>query len=154
MPGFNFLMNNRVIALIARFLLAGIFIASGLTKLMEPREEFIALVKSFAVLPEPAAVVYATLLPWVELVTGALLLFGLFVRQSAVVVNLMLFSFVIAIAVVFLRDGSLTNCGCFGSFSNQDSAAVLIARDGIFMLLATLLMYGKVRPFSMDKRLF
>jgi len=146
------LANNQVLLNVARFVLAGIFILSAIGKLVEPREEFIALVKSFAVIPDGLAVVYATLLPWVELLTGVMLVLGFYVRWAAVLSLLMLLSFVIAIIFVLIRDGNLDDCGCFGIFSIQELPEALIARDGFFMVLSALLLFGATPKFSIDKK--
>lgn len=147
------LQSSRTLTLVARFVLALIFLASGIGKLMQPREDFIALVQSFHVIADPIAVVYGTLLPWVEVVTGALLLLGLYMRTAATIAGLMLFSFVIAISVVFIRDGSLANCGCFGALAITEGADAILARDGLFFLLVAQLLFTRVQPFSLDQRL-
>lgn len=152
MLGWGLFQSSKTLTLISRFVLGALFLASGIGKLLEPRQEFIALVQSFGVLPDALAAIYGTLLPWVELVVAVLLLIGLYTRLAAAVAGLMLLSFIIAISVVFVRDGSLANCGCFGAFAIKESPETLLARDGLFMLLVAQLLYSRVRPLALDQR--
>ena len=85
------------VTLLLRIGIGGVFIAGGIGKLLEPREEFLGLVRAFEILPNGFDVVYATLLPWVELIAGVFILLGLFRRYAAGIVLLMLLSFFIAL---------------------------------------------------------
>lgn len=152
MAGWQIFQSSRVLTLIARFGLAALFLLSGIGKLLEPREEFIALVQSFHVIPDPLAVAYGTLLPWVEVIVAILLLIGLYIKIAATFAGLMLLSFIIAISVVFIRDGSLANCGCFGVFAIKEPPETLLARDGLFLLLVAQLLFTRVKPASLDQR--
>jgi uncharacterized membrane protein YphA (DoxX/SURF4 family) len=153
MAAFAVLFESRLLALFSRAVLGLLFLASGVGKLLEPREEFIALVQSYAVIPDGLAVVYATMLPWVELIVAVLLIVGLYTRWAAVIGNLMLFSFIMAVSIVLIRDGNLDNCGCFGAFAIQEAPEAVLARDAMFFLLGVILLYGRVQPFSLDKKL-
>lgn len=58
--------------------------------------QFMAEVKSFGLLPDRLAELYAVLLPWLEIFAGILLVLGLWTTLAAILTSLMLLSFVIA----------------------------------------------------------
>ncbi len=77
-------LNNRWLLLAFRLVLATIFLAAGISKLFHPAE-FVSLVVSYHLLPVWLAQVYGYLLPCVELITGILLVLGLFPRWAAAI---------------------------------------------------------------------
>jgi uncharacterized membrane protein YkgB len=52
------------------------------------------------------------ILPWVELVAGLLLLFGVWTREAALVVAALLLAFNLAAVSVLARGIDVENCGC------------------------------------------
>ncbi len=58
----------------------------------------------------------AKILPWLELVLGALLIIGLGVRWAGLTITALLVVFMIALAHAAL-GGLEINCGCFGNGS-------------------------------------
>jgi uncharacterized membrane protein YphA (DoxX/SURF4 family) len=137
----------------ARIVLGGVFILSGVGKLLEPREEFLGVVRAFDLLPHSIDFIYAALLPWVELVAGVLLALGLFRRVAASVILLALLSFFIALDHAQNSPEVLAACGCFGVFSGTETVEQILARDlGLFLLGAWALVSPHDR-FSLDRRL-
>ncbi len=111
--------------LMARLILAGMFIYMGSVKIADP-VEFLKLVRQYHMLPESPAFLLNTtaiVLPWLEVVVGTALLLGLHVRGAALAATIMLVVFTPAI---FLRALEIRaekgisffqvefNCGCGG----------------------------------------
>ena len=71
---------------------------AGWKKFQEP-ELFIEVVKSFHVMPDKAAVLYGTLLPYAEMLSGTLLFFGALTTFAAGLSTVLLFSVVYAYGV-------------------------------------------------------
>lgn len=84
--------------LVARLPIATYFMLAGYSKFQNSRE-FVIAVQGFGILPEPLATLYGILLPYVEMVIGALLFLGLWTTLCAIVTSLMLLSFIIALGV-------------------------------------------------------
>ncbi len=59
-----------------------------------------------------ASNVVAVTLPWIELVAGVLLIAGVWKRESALVIALMLVVFLVAAGSVMARGIDVENCGC------------------------------------------
>jgi uncharacterized membrane protein YphA (DoxX/SURF4 family) len=93
-----------VALLLNRLTLGVLFVLAGVRKLMptaevnivEKMNGFASFVASQAPLPEALGKFYGYALPWTEIVAGLLLVIGLVSRLSAVLIGLMLLSFIIA----------------------------------------------------------
>lgn len=110
-------------------------------------------VRAFMILPGPLDVWYATLLPWVELISGIFMILGLFRRYAGALMVLMLLSFLIAIERARGSDGILAACGCFGVFRVDETLEEVLARDaGLFLMAAWTLVSTKDR-FALSDRL-
>ena len=72
----------------------------------------------------------AVVLPWVELVTGVLLITGLWRREAAALAGGMLVMFLVAVSYVLWQGIDVANCGCFSVGGEGRSAGwTLIAGD-------------------------
>lgn len=137
---------NNYLVFALRLVVGLIFVLAGLSKATAPLAEFIALAKQWAILPDPWVTIYAFMLPWVELVAGALLLVGAWHRLAAGAIAVMLVSFLIAIGINLQRGVALENCGCFGEWIKLgETMQDLLWRDAL-MLLATLWIAAMPAP--------
>ena len=94
-----------------RLLLGFVFVYASLDKIWDPAA-FAKIVYQWQVVgPVPSNLVAVTL-PWVELVAGLLLIAGVWKRESALVVALMLVVFIVAAGTVMARGIDVENCGC------------------------------------------
>mgnify|MGYP002737921508 CR=1 FL=1 len=146
------------VSLIARLILAGVWLVAGGLKLPNLEASVLA-VRGYQILPYEMAVVVGYLLPIVEVILGLLLLLGLFTRPAAVLSGLIMVAFIIGIAQAWAR-GLAIDCGCFGGGGEislaeaQAKYPVDIARDIGLLLLASWLAWRPKSPFSLDRALF
>lgn len=132
-----------------RLVVGGTFIWAGLAKMPE-FELFAQVVRSYDVVPEPLAVPFALALPWVEVAAGLCLVIGLWIRYSAMIVVLLMLSFIGALAWG-LYHGTDMPCGCFGfddDFRNVSISEALV-RDMFILAAASSLVFARHVPFSM-----
>jgi uncharacterized membrane protein YphA (DoxX/SURF4 family) len=100
-----------------------------------------------ATLPPWVANSVAVTLPWVELVCGLLLVCGLWRREAALVIAVLLAVFVLAVGSTLVRGIDIENCGCFSLGSEgRRAGGLLIAGDLALLAAATVLVV--VRPQS------
>ena len=102
----------RVVLLLTRVAIGGLFLAAGLSKLYQPYD-FLGIVYRYELVGPSLGLMIARGLPWLELTLGVLLTAGI-LRCGAwllAVVSLCLFTY--AKAVVVAR-GLPIPCGCFG----------------------------------------
>ena len=117
-----------------RFLLAGIFVWTGVAKLRHPYE-FLAAIYAYKLVAPSAGVALAAVLPWLEVVVGLCLFAGVLTVGCLRISVLLTAMFTLAMASALSRGLSI-NCGCFGGGDDVVTAAT-VARSG-FLLLASL----------------
>ncbi|MBS1516298.1 MAG: DoxX family protein [Bacteroidetes bacterium] len=82
--------------LLIRLTLGGIFLVAGASKLLH-LEEFIKAVKGMGVLPENIAFIFGFILPFIEVIFGALYIIGFFTPITSFVLSMLLVSFLITL---------------------------------------------------------
>jgi len=97
--------------LLLRALLGVVFVYASLGKIADPAG-FARIVYQWQVLGPVASNVVAVTLPWVELVAGLLLIVGIWKRDAAAVVAVLLVVFIVAAVFVLARGIDVDNCGC------------------------------------------
>lgn len=109
------LFSNIYLLLLIRLVLGFIFIYAGAEKISDP-EAFAISISNYRLLPVSTLNFFAITLPWIELVAGVLMIFGIAVRENSSIIFSMLLVFTIAIIISLFRGLSI-DCGCFGKGS-------------------------------------
>ena len=107
-------MKNLIIKylpLVARFILGIVFIYASLDKILDPAA-FSDNIDNYHISPIAVNNLVALILPWVELIIGLSLIFGIFLDGSAIISIGLLIFFIFIISKAYIRGISL-NCGCF-----------------------------------------
>ena len=100
-------------ALALRLVLGTVFLYAAWTKLRQPWALFALAIDAYGLLPEPAVIAVARVLPWAELLLGGLLVSGRFLRWSAGAASALLVFF-LAVMLRSYFKGLQIDCGCFG----------------------------------------
>ncbi len=142
------LANDRVV-LTARIFIGLLFIVASIEKLAEP-QPFAAAIQNYRILPQGLTMIFATIIPWVELLCGLSILFGLLIRGSSLLLTSLLVIFTAAVFSALVR-GLDISCGCF----TQDPVVSKItwtklAENVGLMVLTTFLFYSKSVKFSLE----
>lgn len=103
----------RIVALI----LGGIFIYAGIIKIIDPIA-FARDIDNYHMLPWTISVRLAFYLPWLEVFCGLAVVCGLFYRGALLILNALIFIFIVASIVAKARGLDIT-CGCFGHASKN-----------------------------------
>ena len=128
---------------VLRLLLGAPFVAASVLKMRTP-QDFALSVKAFKLFPEAGdhLIVLTTFwVPWLELIAGVLVVFGLWTRAASVVLGLLLVVFLAGIASVLARDLDVS-CGCFGKMDvicRGDLGVCHILRNAVMLGLAGVL---------------
>jgi uncharacterized membrane protein YphA (DoxX/SURF4 family) len=129
-----------------RLLLAGVFLAAGGLKAVDPSSS-VAAVRAYRLLPAALETLVGWGLPFVEIGLGLLLVLGAFTRVIAALAALVLAVFVAAVVSVAVRGLSI-DCGCFGGGGSvapgQTTYTGEIVRD-VALLLAALWLVWRPR---------
>jgi uncharacterized membrane protein YphA (DoxX/SURF4 family) len=147
---------QRWVTLAARVILGATLVVAGGIKITA-LDRSIAAVRAYNILPFEVTAVVGAALPVVEIAVGVLLIVGAFTRIAAVLGSLLMLSFIIAIATVWIQGQSI-DCGCFGNggpvVPSKTEYPLEIARDiGLFLLGAWTVWKPKA-PFAADTWLF
>ncbi len=135
----------------SRLLLGGLFIFSGLEKLLHPPEEFIVVLKSYHLFPEPLLRPFALFFPWIEVLFGAFLVIGLFYKISLFIVGGLLLLFTLAIVSTLVRGIPLEDCGCFKSLGVKESGGTAVLRNIILLLFWINLYFYPDHRWTVDR---
>jgi putative oxidoreductase len=130
---------SRFWELLARLILGGVFLYAGTVKIIDPGA-FAGDIANYRLLPHELINLLAITLPWIEVVAGALLVFGRWPKASALILTLLMVVFLIAIAQALAR-GLDIRCGCFGTVEGGHVGAMALLRDGVFLALGVWLTW-------------
>ncbi len=99
-----------IIVLITRILIGGILIYASIDKIADPGG-FARAIDNYHLIPFGIENSMAIVLPWVELIVGICLIFGIFIDGAAFLVIIMMIVFIAAITFAIL-NGYNIECGC------------------------------------------
>jgi uncharacterized membrane protein YphA (DoxX/SURF4 family) len=105
------ILQNNYVVLLARVILGVLFIVASIDKVSDPAA-FAVSVESYKLLSHNAALVVATVLPWMELICGVLLVLGVLHRGAGLLLFGLLVVFTVAVVSALVR-GLDISCGCF-----------------------------------------
>src|SRR4030042_3390365 len=131
-------IRNRWVLLL-RVIVGGVFIWAGALKIADPLG-FAQSIKNYQVVPHTLAFLIAVVLPWVEVLSGAFLIIGLYRRSSALIISLLLAGFIVLVALALAR-GIDTSCGCLGSLDRRADLSLILI-DAVLLVLATSIFFG------------
>ncbi len=141
------LLSNPQLVLVSRVFIGLLFIVSSLDKIVDP-SAFARAVVNYGLLPSWMPAIIATILPWVELLCGFAVLFGVLLRGSSLLLSTMLALFTLAVISALLR-GLDISCGCF----TQDPAAghigwMKVVQNTTLFVLTLFLYFSDTTKFS------
>ena len=129
------------IVILCRLVLGGVFIYASLDKIANPAE-FAKAIGNYHVLPFGLENLLALFLPWLELLTGILLIAGIMVDGATILIISMNIVFIFAISQALARGISI-ECGCF-SVSTEGGSNIgfqTILRDFVYLIMAFIIFY-------------
>jgi uncharacterized membrane protein YphA (DoxX/SURF4 family) len=124
---------GAIILAIIRIAIGGLFVYASLNKIWDPAA-FAAAIYNYRLLPEVLLHFAAILLPWLEFITGVLLIINVYPRTSSALIFLMLLMFTLAIISAMAR-GLDFSCGCFKLDSDARNMSIWKVFENIGMLL-------------------
>lgn len=131
-------LNNKYLLLIFRLFLGFIFVFAAVTKISDP-EAFSQSIYNYKLLPLSLVNIFAILFPWIEIVAGILLIFGVSVKENSAIISGLLIIFIIAITISLFR-GLDIDCGCFGTVDGAKVGIVKILENIGLLLLGIFLI--------------
>ena len=105
------IISNRYVILLSRFILGIIFIYASIDKIIDPIS-FSSTIDNYHISPYSLNNIAALVIPWMELIIGVFLIFGIFISGSSFIAILLLLFFIFILTQALLR-GINVDCGCF-----------------------------------------
>lgn len=113
------ILSHPLLALAFRLYIGGLFVYAAMYKINYVAE-FSATIASYRLVPYWAVNGLSIIMPWTEIICGALLILGIRVKSSAAIISAMLTAFTIAIVINLFRDSPIS-CGCFHTIEDPIS---------------------------------
>ena len=131
-------VSNKYLHLLFRLMLGFIFIFAGIEKISD-LSGFSNAIYNYKLLPISFINFIAIMLPWIELTSGILLLFGVYVKENSSIIAVLLIIFFIAIAISLAR-GLNIECGCFGTSNGSKIGVIKLVENLVLILMSALLI--------------
>ncbi|MGE4191866.1 MAG: MauE/DoxX family redox-associated membrane protein [Pseudodesulfovibrio sp.] len=113
------LLTSPWLALAFRLYLGGLFVYAAMYKI-NYAAEFSTTIASYRLIPYWAVNVMTLVMPWTEIICGAMLLLGVRVKSVTVIIGGLLSVFTLAIFINLLRNAPIS-CGCFHTLEDPIS---------------------------------
>jgi len=127
--------GHPAVGALCRVVLGGIFIYTGLPKLLRP-DEFARLVYGYQILHADMVNLVGIIMPWLEVIAGLFLVIGILPQSSALVIGGLLGGFIVFGFLGIVR-GLDISCGCFFPFMGDEKLGWdLVIRDALLLVFA------------------
>ncbi|MFA6599986.1 MAG: MauE/DoxX family redox-associated membrane protein [Candidatus Omnitrophota bacterium] len=137
---------------LARLFLGLIFVYAGFTKLVNPVENFQAVLAAYRLIPYAVVPALAAVSPWIELVFGTFLILGYGTRWSALALTSCSLIFVALLGWEFAATGRFpSDCGCFGTGFFRPTVPQIFFMDLANVFIGLRLFLWKNHPLSLDR---
>jgi uncharacterized membrane protein YphA (DoxX/SURF4 family) len=141
------------VSTIARLVLAGVLLAAGVLKALDPLGS-VAAVNAYELFPPAIAKIIGYGQPFLEIGLGLLLLVGFVTRLAAIATAILMVIFIAGVISVWARGLSI-DCGCFGGGGEIDPEDTQylqeILRDLGYLALAGWLIIFPRSRFALDR---
>jgi uncharacterized membrane protein YphA (DoxX/SURF4 family) len=142
------LLSNSYLVLVTRIFIGLLFVFSSFDKIVDP-SAFARSIAAYGMLPSWMPAIVATVLPWVELLCGFAVLFGVLLRGSSLLLSAMIVVFTLAVMSALLK-GLDISCGCF----TQDPSAghiggVKVVENLLLFVLVLFLYFSQATQFTL-----
>lgn len=145
-------MVAKVVLLLLRFAVGGVFIYAGVLKAWET-QDFAADIRHYSIIPwSDVILLLAVYVPWVELFAGLAVVFRRLYLGGLIAIVGMMLIFTGALTSAWAR-GLDISCGCFGKEkqSIRTNFPALLARDLALLGSAAMLLGSEWRRRRFDK---
>ena len=132
------IFGNPITILIFRIVVGYIFISFGISKIADPAL-FSKEIANYDFTPLWTLNIISLTLPWVEVIAGILLIFGVALRSNSVLIGLMLVWFIFMVAVAWGR-GLDISCGC-SSINPMHVGFEKILENTILLAMCVFIMF-------------
>lgn len=146
---FTKFFNNKYLLLTFRLVLGFVFIYAAISKTADP-QGFSQSIYNYKLMPDFTINFIAIAFPWIELVAGILLFFGIAIKENSTILCGLLLVFIVAIGISLAR-GLNIDCGCFGTVGGTKVGIQKILENVGLFILGLILIKFDSNFFSLSK---
>jgi|SRR4030066_500297 uncharacterized membrane protein YphA (DoxX/SURF4 family) len=146
----NKILNNNILLLAIRLFLGFIFIFAAITKVSDP-DGFSQSIYNYKLMPDFLINFLAIAFPWIELIAGILLVFGISIKENSAILSGLLVVFIIAIGISMAR-GLNIDCGCFGTVGGTKIGIQKILENIGLLVIGLILIKYDSKYLSLSKQ--
>ena len=143
---------NKNFVFIFRLIIGMVFIYASVHKIANP-EEFAKSIDNYRIFPIFIINFIAIILPWLELILGLFIIFGVFIKASSFLLSLNLLAFTILVLITIIR-GININCGCFSSDINGTPIGWKKFFENILLFIISIIIFYSDEDFLSIERYF
>ena len=137
-------IDNDYLTMFSRLLVGGLFIYASFYKILDP-QSFAKTIWYYHMVPGKLVNLIALIMPWLELLCGLGLIFGVLYRGSVLWVTALISLFMVALTTTIVR-GLNIDCGCFkAGQAATDPAWRALWADVILMVFAVQMLWSRSR---------
>ncbi len=143
------LLSNDYGVLIVRLVLGFLFIIASIDKIANP-QAFAQSIGHYELFPPVITYIIATILPWLELLCGFCIVFGVFIKGSTLTASILLGVFTIVVISALIRHLDIS-CGCFTLDPQTEKiSGTKILENVILLALSVYLFFFGSGKFSLE----
>jgi len=127
------------------------FVYAAVDKIIHP-DQFARIIYNYHQVPGQLINIFALFLPWVELITGVLVIVGYWEKAATVMIGGMLVMFIIALSMALVKGVNI-ECGCFSTTSKAKGPVKdLIFRDVLLLLSCGVILWAKQSWLAIERQ--
>ena len=135
-----------------RLLLGGLFLWSGFLKLLDPWQNFQAVIEAYRLVQGAPAQWIAQIFPWIEAIGGLFLVLGLYIPFAAAALWALNMSFIAALGAAVVRKLPIHDCGCFGDAFSLPPPLMLVLDTALWFGFGSLFLWKEnAAKLSLDE---
>lgn len=143
------IIHNEYFLLISRIIVGAMFLVVGISKLSEPTQAFANEIGNYRIMPDIVVNFMAIIIPWVETISGILIILGVRIKANSVIIGALLFVFIVAVGSAMARGLSI-DCGCYSNIKAQPVGWKKIGENTALLLLCINLFFSGKSSFSLE----
>lgn len=146
MESLKTVLNNPYLSVVVRLVLGLIFIIASVDKIADAGS-FAKSIQNYDIMPIAVINIVALVLPWLELICGLFLVFGVRLRASSALIAGMLVVFIVAIFIAAEIKGLDIGCGCFSQSGEGTKVGwnKIVENIGLLCLAAQIFFFPNAR---------
>lgn len=145
-------LSNEYNVLTTRMFVGVLLLTASIDKIADPAA-FAQSIEDYRVISGPVVTILATTIPWMELLCGLAMIFGIVVPGASLLAGSLLFVFTLAVVSALLRGLDIT-CGCFTQDPNAARLGWLKVAENFILIAVTVYLYFSTSiRFSLEQYL-